>query len=253
MKNNRPYLVPAIDRAARIMSLLQTEGELTLVEISEAIGLHKSSVHKIVVTLNYHGLLDRDAVTRKYSLGVALSEYGRTALSSLDVRRLAKPYLKTMVDYTGETAALAVLRDTKIVLVDVEEPQVQIRVSLRVGMSSPATTTSNGKAVLAWLPENRISEIMESEGLPAKTKNSIAKPGIFRNELKAVRARGYATDYEEYQKGISGISAPILNSKGTPIGALSLAIPTFRLAKGNVPKYGRKCAEMAAKLSEMLR
>ena len=252
MKKNRPYLVPAIDRAVRIMSLLQTEGDMTLAEIAEATRLHKSSVHKIVVTLDYHGLLDRDAVTRKYSLGVALSDLGRTALDNIDVRHMAKPFLKQLVDFSGETAALAILRDTRMVIVDIEEAQVQIRVSLNVGMSSPATTTSNGKAVLAWLPEGRIKEIIDSEGLPAKTKTSITKPGIFRNELAAVRARGYATDYEEFEQGISGVSAPILN-KGVPIGALSLAIPAFRLAKAKVPKYGRKCAELAAQLSNMLR
>ena len=165
---------------------------------------------------------------------------------------MAKPFLKQLVDFSGETAALAILRDTRMVIVDIEEAQVQIRVSLNVGMSSPATTTSNGKAVLAWLPEGRIKEIIDSEGLPAKTKTSITKPGIFRNELAAVRTRGYATDYEEFEQGISGVSAPILN-KGVPIGALSLAIPAFRLAKAKVPKYGRKCAELAAQLSNMLR
>jgi IclR family KDG regulon transcriptional repressor len=252
MKNNGPYLVPAISRTVRIMSLLRTKGEMTLAEISERIALHRSSVHKILTTLHYYGLLDRDAETRKYSLGVALSEYSQIALNNLDIRQLAKPYLKALVDYSGETAGLALLRDTKMVIVDLEEPQVQVRVSLNVGLISPATTTSNGKAVLAWLPEDRIAEIMKSEGLPAKTKNSITSSRIFRNELQAVRTRGYATDYEEYREGISGISAPILNSKETPIGALCLAIPSFRLAKVNIPKYGKKCAELTAQLSRML-
>jgi DNA-binding IclR family transcriptional regulator len=252
--NGRAYIVPAVDRAARILALLRREGRgMTMAEIAEATGWHKSSVHKLLVTLNHHGLLDRDATTRKYSLGVALSEYGQIALNGLDVRRAAKPFLKALVDYSGETASLSVLRGTQMIIVDTEEPRIQLRVSLYVGMRSPGTTTSNGKAVLAYLPESRVNEIMQIEGLPAMTKRSITKLGQFRSDLATVRERGYATDREEYQEGVTGVSAPVLDSRGEAMGALSVAGPAFRMTKEKMRNYGRKCAEMAAQLSAMLR
>lgn len=252
--DKRAYIVPAVDRAARILSLLRTEGrEMTIAEIAEATGWHKSSVHKLLVTLHYHGLLDRDATTKRYSLGVALSEYGRIALNNLDIRHVAKSFLKAMTDYSRETAALAILRGTQMTIVDVEESPQQLRVSLTVGMRSPATATSNGKALMAYLPENQVNEILQAEGLPATTKKSITKLGAYRVDLAATRERGYATDYEEYQDGITGVSAPVFNSRGQVIGTLSSVGPAFRMTKDKMRNYGKKVAEMAAQLSSMLR
>ncbi len=247
------YIVPAVDRAFRILSLIRTEGQMTMAEISDSTGWHKSSVHKILVTLEYHGILERDALTKRYSLGAALSEYGRVVLNSLDIRLAAKSFLKELVEYSGETAALSILRGTQMVIVDIEEPPIQLRVVLSVGMRSPATTTSNGKAVLAYLPENQVNEILRLEGLPAATKKSIVKPGAYRVDLAAVRERGYATDCEEYQDGLVGVSAPIFDSKGLAIGALCVAGPAFRMTKEKIRNCGKKCADMTAQLSAMVR
>jgi len=250
----RAYIVPAVDRAVRILSLLKAEGsEMTIAEIAGATGWHKSSVHKLLVTLNYHGLLDRDAVTKKYSLGIALAEYGRIALNRSDILHAAKSFLKALVDYSGETAALSVLRGTKMIIVDTEESPTQLRVAPTIGMRSPATTTSNGKAVLAYLPEDQADEILRAEGLPAMTAKSITKLGAFRVDLAATRERGYAIDNEEYQQGLVGVSAPVFDSRRQAMGALSVVGPAFRMTKDKIRQYGKKCAEMTSELSAMLR
>ena len=132
-------------------------------------------------------------------------------------------------------------------MVDKREPLSQIRASPFIGTRFPATTTSNGKALLAWLPENRVSEIMQIEGLPAATRNSIIKPAAYRAELAATRERGYAIDREEFQEGVSGVSAPVFSPKGLVIATLSLAGPTFRMTEENLRKYGKKCVELAAR------
>ncbi len=247
------YIVPAVDRALRILSLLKTEGQgLTLGEITDATGWHKSSVYKLLMTLNNHGFLDRDEITKQYSLGITLTEYGRIALNSLDIRYVAKPFLKALVEYSGETAGLSILRGTKMIFVDIEEPQIQIRVSLFVGMRSPATATSNGKAVLAWLPNSQVNEIMQIEGLPATTKKSVVRPAAFHAELAATRERGYATDCEEFEEGVAGVSAPVFDSRKQPLGAICVAVPVFRMNKSKIRRYGKKCIEMASRLSSLL-
>jgi IclR family acetate operon transcriptional repressor len=205
------------------------------------------------VTLNYHGLVDRDVMTKRYSLGVALLEYGRVALKGLDIRHVAKPFLKALVDYSGETAALAVLRGTRITIVDTEESPNPMRVSLSIAMGAPATTTSNGKAVLAYLPEKQLNEIIKIEGLPTKTKKSITKIKAYRTELAAIRKRGYATDFGEYQEWIVGVSAPIFDAQGQVMGAISISGPLFRMTKERVRNYGKKCAEMTIQISALLR
>ena len=110
------YLVPAVDKALDILALLRTDGrEMNLAEISKATGSHKSSVQRLMTTLSHHGFVKRDEMTKRYALGIALAEYGRIALNNLDIRQLAKPFLQALVDYSGETAVLAILNDTKMV------------------------------------------------------------------------------------------------------------------------------------------
>ena len=248
------YLVPAVDRALSILALLRSEGrELSIAEIAKSTGWHKSSVQRLLATLNHHRFICRDEMTKRYSLGIALAEYGRVALNNIDIRQMAKPFLKELVDFSGETAVLAILNDTKMVMIDKKEPPIQIRASPFIGMRFPATATSNGKVLLAWLPEDRVAEIMQIEGLRAYTRNSLVKPNEYRADLGAVRQRGYAIDREEFQEGVSGVSAPIFNPKGWVVATISVVGPAFRMTEKNIREYGEKCVKIAAELSTMLR
>jgi IclR family acetate operon transcriptional repressor len=122
-----------------------------------------------------------------------------------------------------------------------------------MGMVAPATSTSNGKAVLAFLPESQVNEIIKAEGFSKRTKKTITKIGAFRRELAAIRERSYATDFEEFNEGLVAVSAPVFDSRGQPMGALSIAGPSFRMTKKKIWHYGKKCAEMAAQLSALQR
>jgi DNA-binding IclR family transcriptional regulator len=254
-KLNQPvYLVPAVDRALSILALLRSEGrEMSIAEIAKATGWHKSSVQRLLATLNHHGFIGRDEISKRYSLGITLAEYGRVALNNIDIRQIAKPFLKELVDYSGETAVLAILNGTKMVMIDKREPPIQIRAAPFVGMRFPATATSNGKVLLAWLPEDQVANIMQIEGLPASTRNSIVKPSEYRADLAAVRQRGYAIDREEFQEGVSGVSAPIFSPRGLVVATISLVGPAFRMTEPNIKDYGEKCVKVAAELSTTLR
>jgi DNA-binding IclR family transcriptional regulator len=244
------YIVPAVDRAARILRLLRTRGHgMTLAEVTEATGWHKSSVHKLLVTLSHHGLLDRNEVTRHYSLGIALIDYGHYVLGKLDIADAAKSFLKELADYTGETANYSVLRGTRMVIVDSVESRIDLRVVPPIGTMHSLTTESNGKAVLAFLPENQVHKLIETEGLPAFTRNSITEPRALLRELAAVRRRGYATDFEEFREGISAVSAPVFNADRNVMATLAVTAPAFRLTKEKAQDYGKKCVDAAARLS----
>lgn len=248
------YMVPAVDRAVGILLMLSTNSrEMTLAEIAAKTGWHKSSVHKILVTLEHHGFLDRNEATKRYALGIELAKCGQCVLNNLHINQSAKLILKELADYSGETATFAILRGTKIVIVDVVEPRGEFRVSPPIGTIDPVTAKSNGKAVLAWLPEDRVNEIIQIEGLPSKTRNSITKAKLYRNELRAVREQGFAIDVEEFQEGITAVSAPVFNSEGQVFGTLSLVGPAFRMTKEKLQLYGRKCAKTAVQLTPLIR
>jgi DNA-binding IclR family transcriptional regulator len=247
------YIVPSVDKALRILSLVKKEGrEMAIYEIAEATGLNKSTVLRLTLTLENHGMLKRNRMNKRYSLGMELLEYGQAVLNNLDTRHAAKSFMKNLVHSTGETAVLSILHGTKMVISDVEESRNQLRVALSVGLISPATTTSNGKAVLAWLPKSRVHEILRAEGLPALTKKSITNPEAYQAELAGVRRRGYATDFEECNEGAIAVSAPLFGSKREVIGAISVIGPAFRMTKKNIRDYGKRCADAAAGLSTLL-
>ena len=129
------YLVPAVEKALDILALLRKEGrELNLAEISKATGSHKSSVQRLMTTLSHHGFVRRDPMTKRYSLGIALAEYGRVALNNLDIRQLAKPFLQDLMEYSGETAVLAILNETKMVMLDKKEPLILARNQAYLGV-----------------------------------------------------------------------------------------------------------------------
>ena len=254
-ENDTPvYNVPAVDRAASIMLMLGTEKrEMTLAEIASATGYHKSSVHKILITLCRHGFLERNEATKQYSLGIEFVRCGQAALSNLHIHNSAKSLLQELSDYSGETANLAVLRGTQMVIVDVVESAVELRVSPPVGTMDSVINKSNGKAVLAWLPGNTVNAIIKREGLPERTKRSITNAKQYLKELAAVREQGYATDFEEFQEGISAVSAPIFDKEGRIFATVSIVGPAFRITKEKMRLYGKKCAEAAAQLSSMNR
>ena len=102
-------MVPAVERAIRILLMLSAgDRGMTLAEIASATGWHKSSVHKILMTLGHFGFLDRDEATRRYVLGIELVRCGRTVLNNLQIHQSAKSFLIELADYSGETANLAV-------------------------------------------------------------------------------------------------------------------------------------------------
>ncbi|MBI5441958.1 MAG: IclR family transcriptional regulator [Deltaproteobacteria bacterium] len=247
------YLVPALSKAFRVLELLKGEDrELTAAQIAKATGWHKSTVQKLLVTLGHYGAVDRDEGTRRYSLGIALADYGRIALRNLDVRRAARPLLKALVDAAGETAVLAVLHGSKVIFVDKAEPPIQIRVSPQIGWRIPATANALGKALIAWLPEPQIAEMIRKEGLSSRTPKTIVDPLAYRKDLAATRERGYSDEYEEFHEGINAVAAPVFNSRGEVIATLSVCGPTFRMTAERMQEFGRRCVEMASTLSHRL-
>lgn len=247
------YLVPAVDKAIGILDVLRTEGgELTIAEIAKATGWHKSTVHKLLVTLHHHGLVARDEGTKRYSLGLALADYARVALHTLDVRRVARPYLTQLMECCGETAVLGILQGTMVVIVDKQEPPIQIRVTPFLGWRFPAAANGIGRALLAWLPQERAQRMVEAGGLPAATPKSITDPAVLWADLAATRERGYSVEHEDFHEGVNGVAAPVFDSRGQVVAALALGGPTFRMTEEKMREYGEKCTDLAARLSGRL-
>ncbi|MDR1728724.1 MAG: IclR family transcriptional regulator [Acidobacteriota bacterium] len=250
------YIVPAVDRAVKILLLLKREGrEMTIAEIADATGWPRSSIHKILLTLNYHALLDRDVRTKRYSLGSEFTDMGQFTIAAgvQRLRSVSRPFLEQLVKYSNESASVSVLRNTQIIFLDGVEAPVPNRVSVIIGVSMPATVTASGRAVLAFLPSARVDEIVRSVGLPSTSGKSIVSIRDYYNELDIVRKRGYAIDGEEWRTGMVGVAAPVFNPRKQAVGAVSIVGEPARMPMDKLDRYGKKCVKVSEEITRQLR
>jgi IclR family KDG regulon transcriptional repressor len=247
------YRVQVLDRAFQILNLLADEKSgIGPMEVAQRLKLHKSTAHRLIMVLESSRFVEKNTITGKYHLGSRLMELGLSAVSRLDVYEVAGPHLRTLVKETGETAHLAVLRDGQVVsLVNFESSQT-LRTPATVGTRTPAHCTSLGKAMLAFATQEHIDDFLRGRKLVRYTPNTIVSAAKFKAELRAIRERGYAIDNQEREPGLRCIGAPLWDSAGDVIAAISIAGPVFRIGDDRVPGLSMSVMKIAARISASL-
>lgn len=249
---NSTYQVQVLDRAVAILQALLVGGELSLIEVSEQLDLHKSTVHRLLMVLERHRLVEKSPRNGKFALGLKLFEFGSAAVAGLDLRDRTRPYLEHLVFETGETTHLCVLDGGEVLYLDKVEPSRAVRVPSNVGRRNPAHCTAVGKVLLAFLPAEKLDDFIRKYGLRSYTPNTITNAMDVKHELGIVRERGYAIDNEEIEEGLICIGAPIWAYSGDVIASISIAGPAFRISAQKIPTLARLVMETAAKLSAEL-
>ncbi|HMF79341.1 MAG TPA: IclR family transcriptional regulator [Bryobacteraceae bacterium] len=253
VKKPQAYRVQVLDRAFQILNVLADESAgIGLTDISARLKLHKSTVHRLITVLENSRFVEKNTVTAKYHLGSRLMELGLSAVSRLDVYEVAGPYLRELVKETGETAHLAVLREGQVVsLINVESSQT-LRTPTTVGTRNPAHCTSLGKAMLAFTAQQQVEDFLQLELLKSYTRKTITSRVRFKAELAEIRARGYAVDDEEREPGLRCIGAPVWDSSGEVVAAISVAGPVFRITRSRISALSRTVMRIAAGISASL-
>lgn len=208
--------VPAVDRALRILNTFKDgQTEYGVSELSQRLGINKSTAHNILHTLAEHRFLERNPATRRYRLGPGLIELGYLARAHRDVLQLARSALHDLMHTTGQTVLLGVFENDGITIIDKAEPAGEMKVTATIGQRLPFCAGCFGRAFLAWMPEAEVDRLLASPGLQAFTETSITDPAACKAQLALTRAQGYAVDdTEEYLKGVWGVSAPIRGLEG---------------------------------------
>jgi DNA-binding IclR family transcriptional regulator len=235
--------VQSVQRAAALLEAIADSPEpRTAPELAERCGLNRSTAWRILATLEEEGLVDRDRLTGRYSVGAAVARLAAAASDSLP--RLARPHLEELSRGTGETVSLAVPRRLQLVYVDqVQAPHVMAADWL--GRAVPLHATSTGKALLAFLPPAELEAAL-TQSLPRFTDRTITDPARLREELERVRRRGYAVSRGELETALWGASAPIRDRAGRAGAVVSVWGSEARLkAKGRLDELGRAAAATA--------
>jgi DNA-binding IclR family transcriptional regulator len=204
------------------------------------------------MVLEQHRLVDKNPDTGRYRLGLRLFEFGSKALTALDLRGRARPYLDQLQREFGETVFFCILDDGQVFYVEKVESQSSVRTACTVGSRAPAYCTAVGKAMMSELSEAEVNGIVRRWGLAPVTKNTITSATALRAELKAVRSRGYAIDDEEKEEGLRCVSAVVRGHSGKLFAAMSVSGPAFRMTKERIPEIGQAVMRAADKLSTEL-
>ncbi len=221
------YVIEAVERALDVLEAFVGSERLTLVEISQRVGLNKSRVFRILHTLATRGYIERSLEGAYYSLGVKLCE--RAAAVRLNVKQVALPYLQRLNQRFNETMNLGVLGDGEVLYIEIIESAHSFRVATTIGKRSPVHSSSLGKAMLAYLDEGSLSALIPPKLLVKRSGRTITDPRQLRKELEKVARRGYAVDDGEDVEGAACIGAPIFDATNKPIAAISVSGPAQRI------------------------
>jgi IclR family acetate operon transcriptional repressor len=246
------YSVRAVERTLDIIDVLARSPEgLSLARLAEAVGLPKSSVFRYVAVLESRRYVARDVQTGHYSLGLALFSFQTPPLGVLGAR--ARPWLETLRDEFEETINLGVLDGSRVVYLEVMESPKAMRLSARRGDHDFIHTSALGKAIAAQLDDDDVRRILENEGLPRLTSQTITDATTYMRALNEIRRQGYATDYGEAEEGACCVATGIpLEGIAIP-AAISLSSPATRFPEDEaIARVAHRLAEAARGIASSL-
>ena len=255
MTNPSQYTIEALERGLNVLALFSRESPiLSLKEIVERAGLNKSTAFRVVSTLESSGYLDKDPRTKQYQPGLKVLQLGFTAISGLEFRQVAHPYLKKLSAEINETVSLGVLDDMEVIYVDrVRTSRMIVGVVLGLGSRIPAQCASMGKVLLAYLPLNELKARMKKSQLEPCTPNSITEPESLKMELASVREMGYSTNNEELEIGLRAVAAPVWNHNEQVVAAINVSGSVRTISAERIKQeLAPKVCDAAALISQTL-
>ncbi|MBM6828878.1 IclR family transcriptional regulator [Anaerotignum lactatifermentans] len=248
---DQKYILSSLDNALGVLQLFISHNELNAGEISSLSGLNKSTVFRILATLENRGYLLRKEGGR-YALGLKLFTLGQLVYSRMELISIIHPYLEKLSRLGGETSHLSMMDDaTHIVFLDKVVSSSLLRMDTPLGYHQFAHLTGTGKAILAFETERAIRQYLRMADFPQKTDRSIPGAKEFLAVLEEVRAQGYASDSEECEIGLTCYAVPVLDASGYPIAAISSSGPTSRMT-ARKEEHIRYLKEIAGEIHQIL-
>jgi IclR family transcriptional regulator, KDG regulon repressor len=245
-------LVPAVDRAARLLEVLESgERPMTISELARQLGINKGTMRDLLETLRAHGLLERDEARKEYRLGPRLARLGMAALGQMDLASVARPFLVDLASEINGTVLLVVPHGDRATIVDkVDGGRVAVEVSATIGRRIRLAAGACGKVFLSVLSDAERSRYLAD--LTHPTLRTLIDPGSYALELENVRRLGYATDDEEYLTGVRAVSSPVYDARGRLAAAVLVLGLTGSLRLEDLPQTGAATARTGRAISAAL-
>jgi DNA-binding IclR family transcriptional regulator len=244
-------IVPAVDQALQLLMYLSenTETSLTLTEICDRIGIHKSKGYTLLNTLKQYDLIQKDERTKTYHLGLGIIHLARNVLDNMDINTYAAPYLAKLADESQSTAHLLTVTRDMVYVTSIHEGSPDIGFTLRKGHQYPLTHGAHGRAIAAFLSEEPCRKLLSGDSLRFYGEGKAFDAVRLKKDLEIIRKKGYALDQGEIIQGITTISSPIFQKNGEIVGCVML-FGVF--IDPNSDDFGIKVRDTAIRISAAL-
>lgn len=234
-----------------IVELLAHSNEaMSLTEITHALQLTKSNVHRLLQALSAANYISRDEVSARYTASIKLWELGSAVLSKLDLRVYAEQIMERLLADTRETVHLSVLDGDEVVYVHKLDSPNPVRAYTQIGGRTMAHCVATGKAMLAFKPVLTLEKL--STGLRARTPATVTDPRKFLQEMARIRVQGHAVNRGEWNESVYGVAAPITDVSGRVVAGLGLSGPKERFKAPQIKQYAPLIVAAAAQVSKRL-
>ncbi|MCJ9754229.1 IclR family transcriptional regulator [Neorhizobium sp. BETTINA12A] len=242
----------SVSMAIRILKAFEgDDAEIGVTELARRLGIAKSTVHRLVVTLMAEDFLEQNRETGRYRLGLELFRLGSLVRNRMDLSTEARTLLMDLRSETDETVLLGVPAGPEIMYIRVQPSRQAVRISAEIGMRAPYHATAAGRAILAFQPESRIAALVGAP-LPLRTPKTVTDPDKLLKLLGTIRRLGYAVEDEENELGMRAIAAPIHDAQSDVVGAVAIAGPVQRLSLKNLNGFAEPLLVAARAISARL-
>ena len=248
-----PTPVQSLDRAFDILEILSHEKDgLALTEIGRRLGLHKSTVYRLLATLSHRGYVEKVSDTGGYKLGLEFIGLSSLYLNSLDLKVEANPYLMRLSQETGKTVFLAILQGREVVYIDKAETFSSLRKYSIIGQRNPVYCTSLGKALLMTMEDGAIRELLSDETFEKLTPATADNVDTLLQRVADGRARGWMLDDREIEDDVRCVAAPVRDYTGKAIAAISVSWDIHVQADTDIEATARRVMATAVAVSRRM-
>jgi IclR family KDG regulon transcriptional repressor len=204
------YQAPSVKKAFQILRLIsEADHGLGISELAKSLGMSKGTIHGITAALEAVGALNRNPETKRYKIDYTILELGKKALAGVPLRKVARRHMEWLVEEIGDNAFLGIRKGDHILILDVVESNRALKITSPSGAMIPLSAGATGKIFLAYMDEKSALRYLKTGGLLKYTENTITDIERYLQEIREVRRKGFATDYEEYLNGVRAVAARI--------------------------------------------
>jgi DNA-binding IclR family transcriptional regulator len=252
VQGQRSGSIQSVERAVAVLKLFgESEPELGVSELARRLKLHKSTVSRLLSTLEAGGFVQQDPRNGRYRLGLQLATLAGLALTQYELRDVARPMLQELATQTGETTTLSVLDGTEAVNIDQVLAPQPVKHLGWIGRRLPLHCTAAGKPILAHLSTTALDRYL-SRPLLRFTARTVTNPLLIRRELERIRAHGFAVAREEYETELCAVGAAVRDHRGDVVASITVSGPTYRLAPERLLELGEDVNRAAGRISAYL-